>query len=146
MLYPLNLTKTLLQIRGICAGSATAPAVVRFPDPNFTEIGPGSLIASPGASQSGIDDEAPVSFDVTSIVSSWAGGQPPHGFGIINQSDDGWDYQVEQSGNMFSPRLVVEYEGGQVMPPAPAPIPLPASALLLLGAVGGLAAVRRKRG
>ncbi len=38
------------------------------------------------------------------------------------------------------------YVGGeQVNPPPPAPVPLPAAGLLLVGAVGGLAALRRRK-
>lgn len=42
------------------------------------------------------------------------------------------------SGSAFVSKLVAD------TPPAPAPVPLPASALLLLGGLGGLAALRRR--
>lgn len=92
---------------------------------------------SPVGTASNIADETPISVDVTGIVSNWAGGAPSYGFGIYNQSGDGWDIQVVTDGDEFSPRLVVGVE-------QMAPIPLPAPALLLIAGLAGIAALRRR--
>ncbi|MGD2116997.1 MAG: DNRLRE domain-containing protein [Chromatiales bacterium] len=34
-------------------------------------------------------------FDVTASVLAWAGGEPNHGWAIINSSTDGWDFETE---------------------------------------------------
>ena len=70
------------------------------------------LTAEPAASQIEIVEGKEVSFDVTPIVVDWSNGAANHGFGIVNQSGDGWDVRtidVVQDAQ-FAPRLFVEFE------------------------------------
>lgn len=68
-------------------------------------------LAVPGGSQIDIVEGMSVSFDVTSIVAEWLRGTPNFGFGVINQSGDGWDIRTADSpdGLELAPRLVVEF-------------------------------------
>lgn len=94
-----------------------------------------ALAAPVAMTTSYINDETPITIDVTAIVANWAAGAPAYGFGIINSSTDGWDLQVVTDGSEFSPKLTVDY----------APVPLPAAATLLLPALLGLSVFRRRR-
>ena len=99
----------------------------------------GVIAGSPVASATNIADESPISFDVTALVADWAAGAPAYGFGLFNNSGDGWDIQVVTDGDEFSPRLTVSYETDAV-----APIPLPAAGWMLLSGIAGLIGLRRR--
>ena len=82
---------------------------------------------NPFASESDIADETTLSVDATSLVTNWLT-QDPFGIGIINPSEDGWDFQIITDGHEFSPELIVDYT----------PVPLPAGAWLFLSGILGL--------
>lgn len=68
-------------------------------------------LAIPGGSVIDVAEGADVSIDVTAIVAEWLRGTPNFGFGIINQSGDGWDVRTRDSvdGLQLAPRLIVEF-------------------------------------
>lgn len=89
----------------------------------------------PFASESDIDDETTLSIDATSLVTIWLT-QDPFGIGIINPSEDGWDFQLITDGGEFSPELIVDYT----------PVPLPAAFWIFGSALVGLGGlVKRKK-
>ncbi len=64
-----------------------------------------------GGSMVDIGEGSDVNINVTAIVAEWLRGSPNYGFGIINQSGDGWDVRTRDSadGMELAPRLTVEF-------------------------------------
>ena len=57
-----------------------------------------------------LEEDLVASFDVTEIVAAWAGGADNFGFGIRNNSTDGWDVLTVDEGGFPAPFLTVEIE------------------------------------
>ncbi len=90
------------------------------------------IVVAPDDSETGIADEAPVTFDVTSSLTAWAatGGADNYGWGFQTTNTNGWDFNTEsKSDEARRPLLSVTYTTSTV--------PEPTTLLLLgLGLVG----------